>query len=105
MLEFTWSEMYECFWDKKSAKYKETCSMWNTFDNYQGPADMWNFCTGGHNFLWNFLGNKSAEDHELPEYWEPQPSDGLLPVKRFLASKALMEGRVYVSDRQFVLFV
>ena len=39
--------------------------------------------------LMEFFGNKSAKDFGLPEYSEPQPSDGSLPDKRSLALKAL----------------
>ena len=41
------------------------------------------------NFSMNFSGRKRESDLGFPEYWEPQPSDRLVPDRRSLAFKAL----------------
>ena len=47
----------------------------------EDPQTIWSLTLQG-GFLMQFLGKKSAKDFGLPEYLEPQPSEGSLPDKR-----------------------
>ena len=83
----TWSGVLISCSDE-SSRSKEPLVIVLVFDFVESPCSRELSAWAG-NFVMNFSGRKRDRDLRIPEYQEPQPSEGLLPDRRSLAFRAL----------------
>ena len=87
VLEPTWSEVNKCFLDEELKYFKEPAVLEVFSIMTEDLRLFWLSALAGRISI-DFLGKKGAKDLGLPEYWEPQLSDGSFPARRSLALKA-----------------